>query len=127
MKKTLLASAIMATSLFALQAQAAEVPAGVELAAKQELVRGGGSEPSTMDPQKMEGTPASIRSKDLFEGLYNQDGDGNQIPGVAESYDVNADNTLYTFHLRDDAKWSNGDPVTAEDFVYAFQRAVDPK
>ena len=126
MKMTLLASAIMATSIFTLEAQAADVPAGVELAAKQELVRGGGAEPATLDPQKMEGTPASIRSKDLFEGLYNQDGDGNQVPGVAESYDVNADNTQYTFHLRKDAKWSNGDPVTAEDFVYAFTRAVDP-
>ncbi|GAA0235033.1 hypothetical protein GCM10009084_20720 [Marinomonas primoryensis] len=97
MKKTLLASAIIATSFIALQAQAADVPAGVELAAKQELVRGGGAEPATLDPQKMEGTPGSIRSKDLFEGLYNQDGDGNQIPGVATSYDVNADNTHSTF------------------------------
>ncbi len=103
MKKTLLASAILATSLIAMQTHAANVPAGVELAAKQELVRGGGAEPATLDPQKMEGTPGSIRSKDLFEGLYNQDGDGNQIPGVATSYDVNADNTQYTF-----AKTQNG-------------------
>ena len=67
MKMTLLASAIMATSIFTLEAQAADVPAGVELAAKQELVRGGGAEPATLDPQKMEGTPASIRSKDLLK------------------------------------------------------------
>ena len=48
------------------------------------------------------------------------------MPGVAESYEANADNTVYTFHLRD-AKWSNGDPVKASDFVFSWQRAVDPK
>ena len=61
-----------------------------------------------------------------FEGLYNSDADGNPVPGVAESHTVNEDNTVYTFKLRDTAKWSNGDPVTAGDFVYAWQRAVDP-
>ena len=55
----------------------------------------------------------------------NQDADGNTIPGVAESWET-TDNKTFTFHLRKDAKWSNGDPVTAGDFVYSFQRAVDP-
>ena len=55
----------------------------------------------------------------------NQDGEGNTIPGVAESWET-TDNKTFTFHLRKDAKWSNGDPVTAEDFVYSWQRAVDP-
>ncbi|MFT2098967.1 peptide ABC transporter substrate-binding protein [Marinomonas sp. 2405UD66-6] len=127
MKKTLLASAIMATTLFTTFSQAADVPAGTQLAAVQEIVRGGGSEPATLDPQKIEGTPGSLRAADLFEGLYNQDGDGNLVPGVAKSYTANADNTVYTFTLRQDAKWSNGDPVTAHDFVYGFTRAVDPE
>ncbi|TBR42018.1 peptide ABC transporter substrate-binding protein [Marinomonas agarivorans] len=105
---------------------AATVPAGVKLAEKQEIIRGGGSEPATLDPQKIEGTPGSLRARDLFEGLYNLNGDGDLIPGVAKSYTANDDNTIYTFNLRDNAKWSNGDKVTAHDFVYGFQRAVDP-
>jgi oligopeptide transport system substrate-binding protein len=61
----------------------------------------------------------------LFDGLYIEDANGNPIPGGAESYEVNADNTVYTFRLRD-AKWSNGDPVLASDYVFGWQRAVDP-
>lgn len=126
-KKSLLASAVLSATLISLPTFAADVPSGVKLADVQELVKGGGSEPATLDPQKIEGTPGSLRARDLFEGLYNQDGAGNLIPGVAESYTANADNTVYTFKLRHDAKWSNGEAVTAHDFVYGFQRAVDPK
>ncbi|MBQ4164489.1 MAG: peptide ABC transporter substrate-binding protein [Turicibacter sp.] len=61
-----------------------------------------------------------------IEGLYTLDADGNAIPAIAESYDVSEDGLVYTFHLREDAKWSNGDPVTANDFVYAWRRLVDP-
>ncbi|MEZ9872215.1 MULTISPECIES: ABC transporter substrate-binding protein [Vibrio] len=104
---------------------AAEVPAGTELAKVQELVRGNGTEVATLDPHKSQGVPESHVIRDLLEGLVNQDGDGNTIPGVAESWET-TDNKTFTFHLRKDAKWSNGDPVTANDFVYSFQRAVDP-
>jgi oligopeptide transport system substrate-binding protein len=62
-----------------------------------------------------------------MEGLYRLDKDGNAVEGIAKSHDVSKDGLTYTFHLRDDAKWSNGDPVTAHDFVYSWQRAVDPK
>ena len=55
--------------------------------------------------------------------LLVQDGDGNLVPGVAESYEASDGNKTYTFKLRQNAKWSNGDPVTAHDFVYAWQRA----
>ena len=104
---------------------AANVPEGVKLAAKQELVRGNGTEVASLDPQKTEGVPESMAIRDLLEGLVNQDADGNTIPGVAESWET-TDNKTFTFHLRKEAKWSNGDPVTAEDFVYSFQRVVDP-
>ena len=118
-----LATAISA----ALPVQAANVPAGVELAQKQVLVKGNGTEPATLDPQRMEGTPGANIAKDLFEGLVTQDDHGNIIPGVAKSWDISDDGLVYTFHLRNNAKWSNGDPVTADDFVFGFQRAVDPK
>lgn len=118
-----LATAISA----ALPAQAANVPAGVELAKQQVLVKNNGSEPATLDPQRIEGTPGAAIAKDLFEGLVSQDQDGNVLPGSAKSWDVSEDGLEYTFHLRENGKWSNGDPVTADDFVFAFQRLVDPK
>ncbi|MEZ9700562.1 oligopeptide ABC transporter substrate-binding protein OppA [Vibrio sp. 10N.261.46.E8] len=114
--------AVAATSTLSI---AAEVPAGTELAKVQELVRGNGTEVATLDPHKSQGVPESHVIRDLLEGLVNQDGDGNTIPGVAESWET-TDNKTFTFHLRKNAKWSNGDPVTANDFVYSFQRAVDP-
>ncbi len=55
------------------------------------------------------------------------DDHGNPTGGVAKSWDVSDDGKIYTFHLRDDAKWSNGDPITADDVVYSFRRIVDPK
>ncbi|MEZ8273463.1 ABC transporter substrate-binding protein [Vibrio splendidus] len=114
--------AVAATSTLSI---AAEVPAGTELAKVQELVRGNGTEVATIDPHKSQGVSESHVIRDLLEGLVNQDGEGNTIPGVAESWET-TDNKTFTFHLRKDAKWSNGDPVTAEDFVYSWQRAVDP-
>lgn len=124
-KKSLIAAGIL-TALLAGSVMAAEVPAGVTLAAKQELVRNNGSEPQSLDPHKIEGVPESNISHDLFEGLLNSDLNGHPIPGVAEKWD-NKDFKVWTFHLRKDAKWSNGDPVTAQDFVYSWQRISDPK
>lgn len=105
----------------------AEKPMSTEVvyADVQELTRGNGTEVATLDPHKSQGVPESHVIRDLLEGLVNQDADGNTIPGVAESWET-ADNKKFVFHLREDAKWSNGDPVTADDFVYSFQRAVDP-
>lgn len=91
----------------------------------QELVRGNGAEVASIDPHKTEGVPESHVIRDLLEGLVNQDADGNTIPGAAESWETE-DNRTFIFHLRKDAKWSNGDPVTAHDFEYSFKRAVDP-
>ncbi|MDU6412181.1 MAG: oligopeptide ABC transporter substrate-binding protein OppA [Yersiniaceae bacterium] len=128
-KKTVLAAAVMAaTSMMSVSsAFAAEVPAGVQLADKQELVRNNGSEVQSLDPHKVEGVPESNVIRDLLEGVVNTSvKDGSVTPGVAESWD-NKDFKVWTFHLRKDAKWSNGDPVTADDFVFSWQRLADPK
>jgi oligopeptide transport system substrate-binding protein len=123
--KALLLSASLAVTATSTTALAADVPAGTKLADKQELVRGNGTEVATIDPHKSQGVPESHVIRDLLEGLVNQDADGKTIPGVAKSWET-SDNKTFVFHLRDDAKWSNGDPVTADDFVFSFQRAVDP-
>ena len=80
----------------------------------------------TLDPQLNEETSGFHVIRDLFEGLLSQDANGDLTPGVATHYAASDGNTTYTFKLRKDARWSNGDPVTAHDFVYAWQRAVDP-
>ena len=123
--QSLLLGAGLVFAATSLTATAAEVPAGVKLAKTQELVRGNGTEVASLDPQKTEGVPESHVIRDLLEGLVNQDADGNTVPGVAERWETK-DNKVFTFYLRKDAKWSNGDAVTADDFVYSFQRAVDP-
>jgi len=93
--------------------------------AESVLRRGNGSEPQTIDPQTAQGVPESNILRDLFEGLIGEDASGNLVPGVAEKWEISADGKTYTFHLRD-AKWSDGSPLTAHDFVYGWQRAVDP-
>ena len=77
--------AVAATSTATL---AADVPAGVKLADKQELVRGNGTEVATIDPHKSQGVPESHVIRDILEGLVNQDAEGNTIPGVAESWET---------------------------------------
>ena len=81
---------------------------------------------TTADPQMVEDVSGSYFVRDLFEGLMNQDGDGNLIPGVSTGYTTNDAKDVYTFTLRDNARWSDGNPVTAHDFVYAWRRLADP-
>lgn len=114
------------TPFIAVTATADTLPAGTTLAKEQHLVRANDAEAATLDPAKAEGLPEMHILRDLFEGLVIQDREGNITPGVAESWETE-DNKTFVFHLRKDAKWSNGDPVTADDFVYALRRAVDPK
>lgn len=80
----------------------------------------------TLDPGLIEVVDDSHIARQLFEGLYNQDAEGNITPGVALSHEVSEDGLTYTFNLRPEAMWSDGTPVTANDFVYAWQRAADP-
>ncbi|MBD0785255.1 oligopeptide ABC transporter substrate-binding protein OppA [Vibrio sp. Y2-5] len=123
--QALLLGAGLAVATTSLTAFAANVPAGTKLAPVQEIVRGNGTEVATIDPHKSQGVPESHVIRDLLEGLVNQDADGKVIPGVADRWET-SDNKTFTFHIREGAKWSNGDPVTAQDFVYSWQRAVDP-
>lgn len=84
-------------------------------------------EHSSVDPQVVEDVIGSEIVRDLFEGLMNQDAEGNLVPGVATGFTTNDEKNVYTFTLRPEAKWSNGDPVTASDFVYAWKRLVNPE
>ncbi|MGB1209603.1 MAG: ABC transporter substrate-binding protein, partial [Paracoccaceae bacterium] len=125
-RRTMLVAALLSTTVFS-PAFAADVPYGTNLAADQTFTYRVLDEFSSFDPQVVEDVNGSEVVRDLFEGLYNQNGDGALVPGVALSHTVSADNKTYTFTLRDNAKWSDGKPVTAGDFVYAWQRAVDPE
>lgn len=98
---------------------AAEVPSGTVLAEKQELVRHIKDEPASLDPAKAVGLPEIQVIRDLFEGLVNQNEKGEIVPGVATQWKSN-DNRIWTFTLRDNAKWADGTPVTAQDFVYSW-------
>ncbi|MGM8461223.1 oligopeptide ABC transporter substrate-binding protein OppA [Enterobacter cloacae] len=124
-KKNLVAAGILTALIAGNAAMAADVPAGVQLAEKQALVRNNGAEVQSLDPHKIEGVPESNVNRDLFEGLLVTDVEGHPAPGVAEKWE-NKDFKVWTFHLRKDAKWSDGTPVTAEDFVYSWQRLANP-
>lgn len=97
------------------------------LAQQQELHRDNGQEPQTLDPHLAEGLAATRILRDLFEGLTAESPDGRIIPGAAVRWNISRDGKTYTFYLRRDALWSNGDPVTAEDFVYGLRRSADPE
>ncbi|MGK9171897.1 oligopeptide ABC transporter substrate-binding protein OppA [Yokenella regensburgei] len=125
-KKSLVAAGIFTALMAGNVAMAADVPADVKLADTQTLVRNNGSEVQSLDPHKIEGVPESNVSRDLFEGLLISDVQGHPSAGVAEKWE-NKDFKVWTFHLRKDAKWSDGSPVTAQDFVYSWQRLADPK
>ena len=105
---------------------AANPPAGAQLAEQQQIVRHIKDEPASLDPLKAVGLPEIQVIRDLFEGLTNQDAQGKIVPGVAQSWS-SSDNKTWVFTLRNNARWSNGEPVTAQDFVYSWQRLVDPK
>jgi oligopeptide transport system substrate-binding protein len=110
---------------FAQLAQAATIPRGVQLDPRQELIRNNGAEPETLDPMLASGVPANNVIREMFEALTASDNAGKIVPGVAESW-RQTDPQTWVFKLRRNAKWSNGDNVTAEDFVYGMRRLVTP-
>ncbi len=105
---------------------AAGVPDGTKLAEEQSYTFWLLDAIKSMDPQINTDVEGSDILRNLFEGLYNEDGSGELVPGVALDHTVSEDGKTYTFNLRDDARWSNGEPVTAGDFVYAWRRLADP-
>lgn len=112
--KTVLAGLI--TALIALPATAA----------RTSLERGLSGEPNTLDPHKMKLLAEVIVLRDLFQGLTKSDADGNIVPGVAQGWEVSTDGKVYTFHLRAGLKWSDGQDLSADDFVAGYQRLFDP-
>ncbi|QFU77390.1 peptide ABC transporter substrate-binding protein [Halioglobus maricola] len=86
-----------------------------------------GSEPQTIDPHIISSVPGGQIAWALFEGLVTLDpGTLEPMPGVAERWEISEDQLVWTFYLRDNARWSNGDPLTAEDFHWSFLRALSP-
>ncbi|WP_119308913.1 peptide ABC transporter substrate-binding protein [Cohaesibacter haloalkalitolerans] len=88
--------------------------------------RGNAADPETLDQHKTQTVYEGHILRDLYEGLMAYSADGKCVAGVAKAWDVSPDGLVYTFTLRDDAKWSNGDPVVAGDFVYSLRRIEDP-
>lgn len=112
-------------ALLALPAHAVQPAEGETLAETQTYTYWLLDAIKSLDPAKNTDVEGSDALRQLFEGLMIEDAEGNMIPGMAESHEVSEDGLTYTFHLRD-ANWSNGEPVTAGDFVFAWQRVVTP-
>ncbi len=106
-------------------AQSDHVPAGTRLARNQTFTYWFQDDIKTLDPGLSNSVESGWVIDQMFEGLYQQDDHGNLVPAAAKSYEVSDDKLTYTFHLRDE-NWSDGSPVTAQDFVYAWQRVADP-
>lgn len=99
---------------------------GGEEAAEKVLYMNNAQEPTSFDPPIGFDSVSWSALNNLMEGLTRLGEDHQPAPAIAEKWDVSEDGKVYTFHLRDDAKWSNGDDVTAGDFVYAWKRLLNP-
>lgn len=121
MLKDLLKATVFASSLM-LATGTMLAPAAAEVV----FHRGNSADPESLDPHKTSTVYEAHILRDLFEGLVMQDQNAELIPGAAESWTISDDGTVYTFKLRQGATWSDGSPVTADDFVYAFRRLEDP-
>jgi len=116
LSKALLGAAIIATAI-------AVTPASAEVVLK----RGFGASPDTLDPHMNYGAREGWIQDDMYEGLIAGDAKGEMTEGAANKWEVSDDGLTWTFHLRDGLKWSNGDPLVAQDFVNGVIRQLDPK
>lgn len=97
------------------------------LSDRQTLVKGNGAEPESLDPAQIRtGFPGEVVLVDLFEGLVSEDGQGKIVPAQAQRWETSEDGLVWRFFLRPQLKWSNGEPLVAQDFVYAWRRLLDP-
>jgi oligopeptide transport system substrate-binding protein len=115
------------TRSFAIAAGLAAILAAAPALAQTVFLRGNDGDPETLDPQKTQTTAEANLLRDLFEGLVIHNAKGEVAPGVAESWTLSDDGKVYTFKLRANAKWSNGDAVTAKDFEYSYRRILNPE
>jgi oligopeptide transport system substrate-binding protein len=99
---------------------------GWTLSAPADLVLCNGDEPQTLDPAIVTGQLEGRLCLALFEGLTTRNAKGDIIPGMAESWERSPDGLTYTFHLRPGVKWSNGEPLTAYDFLNSWERVLNP-
>jgi oligopeptide transport system substrate-binding protein len=121
MLRSLLKATVFASSLI-LAGGVLAAPAYAEVVYN----RGSAAEPESVDPHKTSTVYEAHILRDMFLGLVTEDAMSEVIPGAAESWTVSDDGLVYTFKLRQGATWSDGSPVTADDFVFAFQRLQDP-
>ncbi len=98
-----------------------------EVQTRNELFRGNGGEPLSLDPHYMNGPKEATLAYDLFEGLTTYDSEGKLTPGQAESWHTENKGLIWTFRLRSGLKWSDGTPLTAGDFEYSFKRLANPE
>ena len=122
MMKVFFSFVLVFTSIFA-----AKPKEGEKLSKIQSFIYNAAAAPGSLDPAKMEGSQEVLFARNIFETLVISDDNDKLIPGVAYRWESSKDHKTWTFYLRKDAKWSNGDPVTAHDFVYAWRRVIDPK
>ncbi|RIY34441.1 peptide ABC transporter substrate-binding protein, partial [Psittacicella gerlachiana] len=123
---TLVMASLLGTGLISTTSMAANIPQGTKLAAKQVLNIELGDNPASLDPNLVKETIGAQISSNLFEPLTTYDEYGKLIGGAAASWSHSADYKVWTFKLRPEAVWSDGTPVTAQDFVTSWQRLVDP-
>lgn len=128
MRVTCLHSYLLAFVLVLLVSGCAKKPMERDLVGTRKVLHvGNGAEPQDLDPQVVTGVSESKILNTLFEGLVAEHPSGRGVaPGVAERWETSADGLTWTFHLRSDARWSNGEPVTASDFLRSYRRMLTP-
>lgn len=129
MSKAVRAAGFMFATVFAfaLAGCTGSEPAADVSAREGILHFGNEAEPQSLDPHIVTGLLEQRVLVALLEGLVGVDHDGNVVPGIAESWEVSGDKLTYTFKIRKNARWSNGDPVTAKDFTFSYQRILMPE